>query len=110
MARYNDGMCSLLVDLRSCPEACHLIGSYDSDSADEAAAEALCNDAANDDLVVNAPSVSDVVETTRTMFEQCRLGHSKSADLSLALKGAADSKPTVLQVHRCVTICFSNNV
>lgn len=100
MSDLQSGVSALLADLRSSPEACHLIGAYDSDSGDEAAIEGLQSIATSEDFVNNAPSVSDVVETTRTMFERCRLGNSGSADLSLAMKGAADAKSTAIQVHR----------
>lgn len=98
MSYDNAGIKSLLTELQSNTEACALIRSFTCET--EAAADPLQGDTPQQEFVDWPPSVSDVVETTRTLFEGCQVRECLSADATLALRGTNDLGPVLHQVHR----------
>ena len=99
MSYANASVDALLSDRQASGEACALIRSFTSDAD---LVTGLQSDISSLEFVEKPPSVSDVVETTRSLFEECQEGQSASADITLALQGTADSERVLQQVHRCV--------
>ena len=98
MSYDNASVESLLTELHSNTEACALIRSFTCET--EAAADASHGDTPQQEFVDWPPSVSDVVETTRTLLEECQVRECLSADATLALRGTNDLGPVLQQVHR----------
>ena len=102
MSYDNASVAALLSDLQASVEACALIHSLTS-NVDLVTGESQ-SVVASLESVEKPPSVSDIVETTRSLFEECQEKESASADVTLALQGTADCQRVLQQVHRCVFI------
>lgn len=100
MSYDNASVDALLSDLQASVEACALIRSFTSDP--DLITGLAQSDVSSLEFVEKPPSVSDVVETTRSLFEECQEGQCASADITLALQGTADSERVLHQVHRSV--------
>lgn len=98
MAYDSSSVRALLTELQASSEACALI--YKAASEEEAGAAASLDNEAAQNFMARPPSISDVVETARSLFATCQDGSCASADVTLALRGAADAEAVLQQVHR----------